>query len=89
MKYVHILISPPEKKLALRPCGESERNAIRIKSASNKKRFIRCDDFINRIITLMGWERNSRYKLHGKIVELNNEVLIVFNLDSAERTAVI
>ncbi|MCL2639068.1 MAG: hypothetical protein FWD48_11955 [Oscillospiraceae bacterium] len=89
MEYVHILISPPEKKLALRPCGANERNAIRIKSESNKKRYIRCDDFIKRIIILMGWEGNNRYKLHGKIVELNDEIIIVFNLDCAEREAVI
>lgn len=84
--YVQILVNPDERKLAVRPCDEDERDSFRWCSASGKRspKQITCRMFFAKVMTLMGWNPSYRYKLLGKLVKSNSELLFIFDLASPE-----
>ena len=84
--YVQILVHPEEKKLAVRPCMEDERDSFRWCSSSAKRtpKQITCRMFFAKVMTLMGWNPQYRYKLLGKLVRSNSELLFIFDLTSPE-----
>lgn len=84
--YVQILVNSVEKKLAVRPCLEDEKDAMRWCSATEKRspRQISCRIFFGKVISLMDWNPHYRYKLLGKLIRSNNELLFVFDLTTPE-----
>lgn len=84
--YVQILVNSAEKKLAVRPCLEDEKDSMRWCSATSKRspRQISCRIFFGKVISLMEWNPHYRYKLLGKLIHSNNELLFVFDLTSPE-----
>ena len=84
--YVQILVNSEEKKLAVRPCLEDEKDAMRWCSATEKRspRQISCRIFFGKVISLMDWNPHYRYKLLGKLIRSNNELLFVFDLTTPE-----
>ena len=86
VEYVQILVHPDEKKLVIRPCKEEERDSFRWKSTGKKPgpKQVTCKIFFAKIYALMGWNLNYRYKLLGKLISSNNELLFVFNLNNPE-----
>ncbi len=84
--YVQILVNAETKKLAVRPCSEQEKDSIRW-SAGKKKtspKQITCRIFFAKVITLMGWNPDYRYKLLGKLIRSKGELLFVFDLTTPE-----
>ena len=87
VEYVQALVNPEEKKLAIRPCLEHEKDSFRWRSNSKIKiapRQITCRIFFAKVMSLMGWNPNYRYKLLGKLIESNGELLFVFDLKTPE-----
>ncbi len=84
--YVQILVNPDTKKLAVRPCQEDEKDSFRWCSATTKRspKQITCRMFFAKVISLMNWNTNYRYKLLGKLIKSGNELLFVFDLNSPE-----
>lgn len=84
--YVQILVNPDEKKLAVRPCLEDEKDSFRWCSATAKRspRQITCRIFFAKVISLMGWNSHYRYKLLGKLIRSGDELLFVFDLTTPE-----
>ena len=82
--HVLILVNDDTKKLVLRPCSEDTRESQRWKTKSNKPRIMKCEQFFQRIMVLMKWNENFRYKVLGQIIKANDEIIIVFNLTSRE-----
>ena len=80
--FVQILVNPDEKKLAVRPCQEDEKDSFRWCSATAKRspRQITCRIFFAKVVSLMGWNSSYRYKLLGKLIRSDNELLFVFDL---------
>ena len=78
-EYVQILVNPDEKKLAVRPCMEDERDSFRWCSSSGKRspKQITCRVFFAKIVHLMSWNADYRYKLLGKIIRSGDEKLAV------------
>ncbi len=85
-EYVQILVNPDEFKLAVRPCMEDERDSFRWCSASGKRapKQITCRMFFAKVMSLMGWNPQYRYKLLGKLIRSKSELLFVFDLTSPE-----
>ncbi|MCC8101679.1 MAG: integrase [Clostridiales bacterium] len=86
-EYVQILVNPTEKKLAVRPCLESDKDSFRWCSASTKKRApkqVTCRVFFAKIISLMDWNMSYRYKLIGKLIRSSGELLFIFDLKTPE-----
>ncbi len=85
--YVQVMINRNTKILALRPCSESARDSFAWCNASKgkrKPRAITCKLFFAKVVDLMGWNPNYRYKLLGRLIHANGEYLIAFDLHSTE-----
>ena len=86
VEYVQILVNPDDRKLAVKPCPEEEKDSVKWCSAGKKRgpKQITCRIFYAKVIELMGWNPNNRYKLLGKLIRSNDELLFVFDLDHPE-----
>ena len=88
VEYVQILVNPTEKKLAVKPCKEDMKDSFCwiTKSADGKRKpkAITCRVFYAKVMNLMGWDRNYRYKILGKLIRTPSDTLYVFDLTCAE-----
>ena len=84
--YVQLLVNPNDKKVAVRPCTEDAKDSFRWCSATSKRtpKQITCRVFYGKLLSLMEWNPKYRYKLLGKLIKSNNELLFVFDLNSPE-----
>ena len=85
--YVQFLINPSEHKLAIRPCDEGARDAVRwciVRGDKRKSREITCKPFTTKLYELMGWETIYRYKLQGMKITYRGEYLYLFDLSAKE-----
>lgn len=82
--YVQILVNSEEKKLAVRPCGEDEKDSFLWCTQKRKPKQITCRVFFAKIVHLMDWNPDYRYKLLGKLIKSGNEHLFIFDLSSTE-----
>ena len=87
VEYVQFLVNPVEKKLAVKPCSEDMKDSFRWATGEGKNRkprVISCRIFYAKIINLMGWSPDYRYKILGKLIRTKTDMLFVFDLNSAE-----
>jgi len=86
IEYVQLLVHPEAKKVVVRPCTEDAKDSFRWCSATAKRapKQITCRVFYAKLLTLMEWNPKYRYKLLGKLIRSNNELLFVFDLNSPE-----
>ena len=85
--YVQILVNPETKKLAVRPCEEDAKDSFlwcTSGSGKRKPKQITCRIFYAKIMELMGWNPDFRYKLLGKLIQSNDERLYIFDLTATE-----
>lgn len=85
--YVQVMINRDTKILALRPCSEGARDSFAWCNASKgkrKPRAITCKLFFAKVVDLMNWNPNYKYKLLGRLIHANGEYLIAFDLHSTE-----
>lgn len=85
--FVQILVNPEEKKLAVKPCPEEAKDSFRWCTNGSKKRSpkqITCRVFFAKVIALMGWNPNYRYKILGKLLTSGDDILFVFDLTTPE-----
>lgn len=85
--YVQILVNPEKKKLAVRPSSEGEKDSFlwcSTKGEKRKPRQIICRMFFAKVIELMGWNPDYRYKILGKLVQSGSEHLFIFELSDTE-----
>lgn len=85
--YIQFLINPTERKLAIRPCDEGARDAVRwcvVRGDKRKSREITCKPFTSKLYELMGWEEIYRYKLQGMRISHQGENLYLFDLSAKE-----
>lgn len=83
--YVQILVNPETKKLAVRPCSEQEKDSLRWSSGKRTApKQITCRIFFAKVVALMGWNPDYRYKLLGKLIRSKGELLFVFDLTTPE-----
>ena len=83
--YVQILINRKKKMMVLRPSVEEDRDSFLWCNSSGGKRKPRklsCKLFFAKIVDLMGWNPNHRYKVLGKIAHANGESVLVFDLNT-------
>ncbi len=84
---VQALINPSTHIMALLPCDEDAKDSFIWCKESNGKRKpkpITCRLFFAKVVDLMGWNPNYRYKLLGKLVQANGTKLLVFDLNATE-----
>jgi hypothetical protein len=87
VEYVQILVNPEEKKLAVRPSNEDEKDSFlwcTAKSTKRKPKQITCRMFFAKIVQLMEWNPDYRYKLLGKMIRSSDDYLFIFDLSATQ-----
>ncbi len=89
VEFVQFLVHPEKKMLAVKPCSEDARDSFRWCSPAGtlkkrKPKSITCRVFYAKVMELMGWNRNFRYKILGKLVCSQSDKIFVFDLASSE-----
>ena len=85
--YAQLLINRKDKIMALRPCEEYAKDAFPWCNTSGGKRKTRsttCKLLFAKLVALMDWNPEYRYKMLGRIVHANGEYLIAFDLTATE-----
>lgn len=85
--YAQVLINREKNILALRPCVDATKDTFQWSSLSKGKRKprpITCRLFFAKIMSMMDWDPNHRYKILGNIMHSNGEYLLVFDLTAPE-----
>lgn len=85
--YVQILINRKKHKLVVRVCQEEDIFSILWAKTKDGKRFprqITGKMFFMKVCDMMEWNPDHRYKIIGKLVRANNELLFLFDLDARE-----
>ena len=87
-EYVQILVNPMEKKLAVKPCAEEKKDSfcwVTVNEDGKRKpKTITCKVFFAKVMHLMDWDPNYRYKILGKLIRTPADTLFVFDLTGAE-----
>lgn len=84
---MQVLVNQDTKKLVIRPCEEGEKDSFSWRSQSATKcrpKRITCRIFYAKIMDLMGWDPELRYKLLGKLIRSNDEQLLLFELTAPQ-----
>ena len=87
--YVQVLVNRNTKIMALRPCAENARDSFAWCSAAKgkgkrKPKQTTCKLFFAKIVSLMEWNPDYRYKLLGKLIHANGQYMIAFDLTATE-----
>ena len=86
--YALFLISSNGKRINIYPCDANSRDAVRLRSGGlnkSKPRYIRfLDDFGGKLLDLMKWQSDCRYRLQGSLALSNDDSVLSFDLASAE-----
>lgn len=85
-KYILPIVNREKKRLAIIMCSEEESSSVewaRLKQDKWVNKTITSLEFIEKIYAMMGWDRNCRYKVLGKIVTSNRGLIYVFDLTEA------
>lgn len=86
VEYVQILVNQLTKKLVIRPCREDEKDSFRwcSNTVKRKPKQVICRVFFAKLAEMMQWDCSRRYKLLGKLISANHELIFVFDLYSTE-----
>lgn len=87
VKYIQILIHPEQKRLIIRPCEADAPDSLRWANGGEKElknRDLLCKVFAAKVYDLMNWKSEYRYKILGKPVTCEGEVLFLFQLTDFE-----
>ncbi|WP_049945240.1 hypothetical protein [Butyrivibrio sp. AC2005] len=89
VEYVQFLVHPEKKMLAVKPCSEDSRDSFRWCSPAGtlkkrKPKTITCRVFYAKVMELMGWNKDYRYKILGKLVCTPSDKIFIFDLASSE-----
>lgn len=84
VSYIQFLVNAEQKKLAVKACTEDEKDSFLWCNSKRKPRPITCRIFFAKIVSLMEWNPQHRYKLLGKIIKTGDDFLILFDLNATE-----
>lgn len=88
IKYILPMIHKDKKRLAVVPCKEEENSSVewarrRKKDDTWVNKEISTVDFVNKIFERMGWRRDCRYKIIGRIANSDKGLILLFDLEEA------
>lgn len=88
VQYIQILIHPEQRRLIIRPCEPDAPDSLRWANGGGEKelrnRNLLCKVFAAKVYDLMNWKSEYRYKILGKPVTCDGEVLFLFQLTDFE-----
>ena len=84
---VQVLINKDTKVMALLPCEEGSKDSFVWCSVRRGKRipkYVSCRLFFAKVVELMGWNPDYKYRILGKVVRADETTLIAFDLTATE-----
>ena len=87
--YIQILISPDSKKILIRAAQEDEKDSFlwvtyRRKDGKRLPKKVTCKMFSAKLFDQMSWDPESRYKFLGKLIQVQGELFLAFDLTEPE-----
>ena len=88
IRYVVPMVNGEKKRFAIVPCAEEESASVewaRQKRTDNSwtNKDVTSVDFTENIFALMEWNRECRYKVHGRITNSDRGLILLFDLEEA------
>lgn len=87
IQYILPLVNIAKKRLAVAMCVEEESASVEWARFKKNEVWVNKDitsvDFIEKIYQAMGWRRECRYKVLGRVANSDRGLILVFNLDEA------
>lgn len=87
VNYIQFLVNQEKMKIVIRPSSEDVKDSFlwcTEKMGKRKPRPMTCKLFFAKLVELMNWNPDYRYKMLGKIINNGEEYLIVFDLTATE-----
>ncbi len=84
VEYVELLINTVEQCIAIRPCEKSNPNAIEwcCKHDNRSPMYKSMSGFSEPLFSIMGWNRESKYKVRGEVIQKQDESILLFDLST-------
>lgn len=88
IQYILPIVNSSKKRIAIIPCAEEESASVEWARYKEKDQLwvnkdITSVDFLEKIFELMGWNRECRYKVLGRVAASDRGVILVFDLEEA------
>lgn len=87
VNYIQFLVNPQTMKIVVRPSREDVKDSFlwcTEKMGKKKPKQMTCRLFFAKLVALMNWNPDYRYKMLGKIIKSGDEYLIIFDLTATE-----
>lgn len=84
--YIQLLLHPTERKMAIRPCGESDAHSIKWRADTDRPlmtKTLNCQYFCSALFQIMDWNPDYLYRIRGTWAARGTEEIIVFILSNA------
>lgn len=86
VKFIELPVNPQKKRLAVITCAEEESSSVawaRVKKDAWVNKTISSLEFCEKLYRLMGWDRNCRYKVLGRVANSDKGLIMLFDLAEA------
>lgn len=83
---IQLLLHPAERKIAIRPCRQTDIHSIRWRPDPEKRIYsksLNCQHFGNALYSIMNWSPDYNYRVRGIWARRGEEQIIIFNLANA------
>lgn len=87
VKHVLTIVNTEKKRLAVVPCAEEESASVEWARVNKEGKWVNKNitsiDFIENLFRLMGWNRECRYKVLGRVAASDKGLILVFEMEDA------
>ena len=87
VKHVLTVVNTEKKRLAVVPCAEEESASVEWARVNKQGKWVNKNitsvDFVENLYHLMGWNRECRYKVLGRVAASDRGLIIVFEMEEA------
>lgn len=87
VKHVLTIVNMEKKKLAVVPCAEEESASVEWARQDRQGKWVNKEitsvDFLENIFRMMGWNRECRYKVLGRVAASDKGLILVFEMSEA------
>lgn len=87
VKHVLTIVNSDKKKLAVVPCAEEESASVEWARVNKKGNWVNKNitsvDFVENLFRLIGWNRECRYKVLGRVAASDKGLILVFEMEEA------
>ena len=87
VEYVELLLNPIENCIAIRPCDQSNPNAIRWGKLQNERWIVNsvsCRGLSKLLFSMLEWQDEVKYRFRGQYIETGQERVMLFELEEPE-----